>query len=208
MATILRTWAFRYLWFYNLVSKSTSLLVGGEQRFRTLALQGLLANPEKKALDLCCGSGLASQALSEEGYDLTGLDCSPIAIKTAQATVPKAKFVLGRAEKLPLEANQFDLVHTSMALHEMTPAQVQKIYSEVYRVLKPGGVFTFIDFHKPSIPFLWPGLALFLWLFETETSWQWIEQKPTPLLQQQGFAVRKMHLHAGGSLQVIQAQKL
>ena len=182
--------------------------MGGEQRFRTLALQGLLANPEKKALDLCCGSGLASQALSEEGYDLTGLDCSPIAIKTAQATVPKGKFVLGRAEKLPLEANQFDLVHTSMALHEMTPAQVQKIYGEVYRVLKPGGVFTFIDFHKPSIPLLWPGLALFLWLFETETAWQWIEQKPTPLLQQQGFVVRKMHLHAGGSLQVIQAQKL
>ncbi|MGA7953583.1 MAG: methyltransferase domain-containing protein [Gloeobacterales cyanobacterium] len=208
MATILRTWAFRYLWFYNLVSKTTSLLVGGEQRFRTLALQGLLANPGKRALDLCCGSGLASQVLSEEGYDLIGLDCSPIAIRTAQAAVPSGKFVLGRAEKLPLEANQFDLVHTSMALHEMTPAQVQKIYGEVYRVLKPGGIFTFIDFHKPSMPLLWPALALFLWLFETETSWQWIEQKPVALLPQQGFAVRKMQLHAGGSLQVIQAQKL
>ena len=79
MATILRTWAFRHLWFYNLVSKSTSLLLGGEQRFRKLALQDLVADPEKKALDLCCGSGLAAQVLAEEGYDLTGLDCSPVA---------------------------------------------------------------------------------------------------------------------------------
>jgi ubiquinone/menaquinone biosynthesis C-methylase UbiE len=208
MATILRTWAFRHLWFYNLVSKSTSLLVGGEKRFRHLALHGLRADPNKKALDLCCGSGLASQVLSEEGYALTGVDCSPVAIEMAQATVPRGKFVLGRAEKLPLASNQFDLVHTSMALHEMTPAQVQKIYSEVYRVLKPGGTFTLIDFHKPSIPLLWPGLALFLWLFETETSWQWIEQKPTELLQRQGFTVRKLRLHAGGNLQVIQAEKL
>jgi ubiquinone/menaquinone biosynthesis C-methylase UbiE len=208
MATILRTWAFRHLWLYNLVSKSTSLLVGGEQRFRKLALQDLVADPEKKALDLCCGSGLAAQVLAEEGYDLTGLDCSPVAIETAQASVPKGKFILGRAEKLPLEADQFDLVHTSMALHEMTPAQIQKIFSEVYRVLKPGGTFTFIDFHQPDIPLIWPGLALFLWLFETETSWQWIAQKPEALLQKQGFVVRKKQLHAGGSLQVIQAQKL
>ncbi len=51
--------------------------------------------------------------------------------------------------------NQFDVVHTSVALHEMQSQQLRKIINEVYRVLKPGGVFTLVDFHAPTNPILW-----------------------------------------------------
>jgi len=33
----------------------------------------------------------------------------------------------------------FDLVHTSVAMHEMESEQLRQILKEVYRVLKPGG---------------------------------------------------------------------
>ncbi|KEI66738.1 D-xylulose 5-phosphate/D-fructose 6-phosphate phosphoketolase [Planktothrix agardhii NIVA-CYA 126/8] len=43
------------------------------------------------------------------------------------------------AENMPFADNSFDLVHTSAALHEMNPEQLQQILNEVYRVLKREG---------------------------------------------------------------------
>ncbi|HEY9725238.1 MAG TPA: class I SAM-dependent methyltransferase, partial [Chroococcales cyanobacterium] len=99
------------------------------------------------------------------------------------------------------------LVHSSVAMHEMSPSQLQQIIKEVYRVLKPGGTFAIVDFHKPTNLLFWPGVALFLRLFETQTAWQLLETDLPALLQNVGFTVRKHSLHAGGSLQVIQAEK-
>jgi len=59
--TILRDWSYRYQWLYDLISRLAALSVGGEARFRQLAL-GLTINPTK-VLDLCCGSGQATQVL-------------------------------------------------------------------------------------------------------------------------------------------------
>jgi hypothetical protein len=47
----------------------------------------------------------------------------------------------------------------------------------------------------------------FLWLFETETSWQLLETDLVGLLKDVGFEISAHTLHAGGSLQVIQAKK-
>lgn len=60
-------------------------------------------------------------------------------------------------------------------MHEMRSAQLRKIFQEVYRLLKPGGLFILVDFHPPTNPLFWPGLAVFLLLFETETAWKLIE---------------------------------
>jgi len=135
-----------------------------------LALQGLTINPETKVLDLCCGSGQATQVLVQYSQDVTGLDASPC--PRAQQNVPQAHYVEAFAENMPFPDNQFDLVHTSAALHEMEPSQLRQILKEVYRVLKPAGVFTLVDFHAPSNWIFWPGLSLFFVLFETETAWQ------------------------------------
>jgi ubiquinone/menaquinone biosynthesis C-methylase UbiE len=111
------------------------------------------------------------------------------------------------AENMPFPDNHFDLVHTSVAMHEMTPSQLQQILKEVYRVLKPGGVFALVDFHKPTNFVFWPGLILFLWLFETETAWQLLETDLVGLLKEIGFDVSVQTFHAGVSLQVIHANK-
>ncbi len=84
---------------------------------------------------------------------------------------------------MPFSSNQFDLVHTSAALHEMNSEQLEKILQEVYPILKPGGIFTFVDFHSPKNPILWPGLAILLWLFETETAWDFINTNISELLK-------------------------
>ena len=207
MATILRTWSYQYQWLYDGISRVAALGIGGEQRFRHLALQGLDLNKDTKVLDLCCGAGQTTRFLLQYSEDVTGLDASPVALKRAAQNVPGAKYIEGLAQKMPLESNQFDLVHTSVALHEMTASELEQILQEVYRVLKPGGVFTAIDFHKPTNWLFWPPLALFMWLFETETAWQLLETDLIAKLAVVKLQVYQQNLYAGGSLQVVQARK-
>ncbi|GAC1457845.1 MAG: methyltransferase domain-containing protein [Chamaesiphon sp.] len=207
MGTILRTWSYRYQWLYDGISRLASLSVGGEARFRQLALQGLTINLETKVLDLCCGSGQATQVLVQYSQQVIGLDASPLSLKRAQQNVPQAKYVEAFAEEMPFSDNQFDLVHTSVAMHEMKPEVLRQILKEVYRVLKPGGVFALVDFHRPRNWLFWPGLVLFLVLFETETAWQLLDTNLVDLLEESGFQVKENALHAGGSIQMIQAKK-
>ncbi len=207
MATILRTWSYKYQWLYDSISRMAALSVGGEKRFRHLALQGIKINADTEILDLCCGAGQTTQFLVQYSKRVTGLDISPVALARASKNVPQARYVEGLAEDIPLPDQQFDLVHTSAALHEMNPQQLEGIMREVYRVLKPGGIFTLVDFHQPNNLFFGTGLALFMWLFETETAWQLLSTDLPEKLTQAGFTKIGNRLHAGDSLQVIQAQK-
>ena len=208
MATILREWSYRYQWLYDGISRLAALSVGGEEQFRQLALQGLTTKPETKVLDLCCGSGQATQVLVKYSNDVTGLDASPLSLKRAQQNVPQAKYVEAFAEQMPFPDNSFDLVHTSVALHEMAPEQLRQIVKEVYRVLKPDGIFTLVDFHAPTNLLFVPGIYLFLFLFETQTAWQLLKTNLVGVLEEMGFKLQNRYFHAGGSLQVVQVEKL
>ncbi len=207
MATILRDWSYRYQWLYDGISRLAALSVGGEVRFRQLALQGLTIHSDSQVLDLCCGSGQTTEFLVKTSQNVTGLDASPKSLQRARLNVPEASYIEAFAEEMPFADNLFDVVHTSVALHEMQPQQLRKIINEVYRVLKPGGVFTLVDFHAPTNPIFWPGVSVFLLLFETETAWELLKTDLAELLTETGFEVSKSTLYAGGSLQVIQAKK-
>ncbi|WP_413172935.1 class I SAM-dependent methyltransferase [Anabaena azotica] len=207
MATIFRDLSYRYQWLYDGISRLAALSVGGEGRFRQLALQGLTLHSDTHILDLCCGSGQATEFLVKLSQNVTGLDASPLSLRRARNNVPNATYVEAFAENMPFADNLFDIVHTSAALHEMQPEQLRNIIQEVYRVLKPGGVFTLVDFHPPTNPIFWPGLSVFFWLFETETAWELLKTDLPGLLRENGFEVDTPSLYAGGSLQVIQGRK-
>jgi demethylmenaquinone methyltransferase/2-methoxy-6-polyprenyl-1,4-benzoquinol methylase len=207
VATIFRDLSYRYQWLYDGISRLAALSVGGEANFRKLALRGLKIDSDTKVLDLCCGSGQATQFLIKSSQNVTGLDASPLSLNRARKNVPEAQYVEAFAEQMPFADNLFDIVHTSVALHEMEQQQLRAILQEVHRVLKQGGVFTLVDFHAPTNPIFWPGLSLFLLLFETETAWELIKTDLVSLLTGTGFEVSNHWLYAGGSLQVIQVRK-
>ncbi|WP_204104714.1 MULTISPECIES: class I SAM-dependent methyltransferase [Spirulina sp. CCY15215] len=207
MATIFRSLSYRYQWLYDSITRLSALAVGGEARFRQLALQGLPIKRDTDILDLCCGAGQVTRFLVGLSDRVTGLDASPKAIQRASENVPQANYIEAFAEKMPFEDCTFDLVHVSAALHEMNPEQFQRILEEVYRILRPGGMFAIVDFHQPTNPIFVPGLALFMWLFETETAWQLLQRNLSQELENIGFQRCDRTLHAGGSLQVVQARK-
>ena len=207
MATFLRPLSYKYQWLYDTISRLAALGVGGENNFRQLALQGLEIKPDTAILDLCCGAGQTTKFLVESSEQVTGLDISPVALNKAKKNVPEANYVEGLAQDLPFADDFFALVHTSVALHEMTTSELEQIFKEVYRVLKPGGIFTFIDLHQPTNLLFMPGLAIFMWLFETETAWKLLKTDLPQMLSSVGLDVFQHHLYAGGSLQVVQCRK-
>ena len=207
MATILRKWSYQYQWLYDAIARLSALSVGGEARFRQLALKGLSLDAHSQILDLCCGAGQTTQFLLQYSHHVTGLDASPLALERAKKRAPEATYVEGLAEALPFATASFDLVQTSVALHEMKPEQLTQILEEVYRVLKPGGTFACIDLHQPHNPIFVPGLAAFMTLFETETAWQFVKLNLPEKLSAIGFKDCQQTFYAGASLQVVQAKK-
>lgn len=207
MATFLRPLSYKYQWLYDTISRLAAIPVGGEEKFRQLALSNLAISKDSKILDLCCGAGQTTQFLVNYSDHVTGLDISPLALAKGKKNVPQAEYVEGLAQKMPFADNCFDFVHTSVALHEMTSSELDAIFAEVYRVLKPEGIFTFIDLHKPHNPLFLPGIMVFMWLFETETAWQLWKTDLASKLRNQGFTIMREQLYAGGSLQVIQAKR-
>lgn len=207
MATILRAWSYRHQWLYDAVSRLATISVGGETKFRQLALERLHITTEMQVLDLCCGNGQATRFLTGRSANVVGLDADPLAIERAMQNVPEAKYIRGWAEAMPFDSERFDVVHASLALHEMRPVQLWRVLQEVHRVMKPDGVFILIDFHTPVSVLYGLALDLFLILFETETAKQFIKTDLLDLFTRVGFQSADRILYAGGSLQVIQAHK-
>ena len=63
-----------------------------------------------------------------------------------KAGMPNYETKLGRAEKIPLESNSIDLVVNQESLHEWEDPK--KGFSEISRVLKPGGRMILKDLNK------------------------------------------------------------
>lgn len=102
-------------------------------------------------LDLGSGAGndcFVARALVGENGKVTGLDITEPMIKKARENCHKLKynnveFVLGDIESMPFEDNMFDIVISNCVLN-LVPDK-QKAFSEISRVLKPGGRFCVSD---------------------------------------------------------------
>jgi len=90
-------------------------------------------------LEIGCGNGVDSIAFGKKTKaKVVGIDISSDAIKVANESndLKNVKFMVGDAEKLDFEDEQFDLVYSMAVLHS---TNLKKSISEVSRVLKPGG---------------------------------------------------------------------
>ena len=88
-------------------------------------------------------------------------------------------------------------------MHFMRAAQLPQIFQEVYRAIEPGGLFILVDFHRPTNPVFWARLAVFLWLFETETDLGSLLAE-VGVRSYNSSEERQPKLYASGNIQVIQ----
>jgi len=108
---------------------------------RIAALSG--AAPGDRVLDIGCSGGYLARLLAAAvtpGGQVTGIDPSGPAIRYASRRAPgNCSFTVGVAQDLGLPDRSFDVVTSTLAVHHIPGAARPEGFSEMYRVLRPGG---------------------------------------------------------------------
>ncbi|KAF0134561.1 MAG: ubiquinone/menaquinone biosynthesis methyltransferase [Candidatus Saganbacteria bacterium] len=92
------------------------------------------------ALDMGCGIGSTAGALQEQCGKVVGMDNSESGLEIAKQSFPGPEYIFGDInKKLPLENEVFNAVLAHNVMY-LAASPVQTLL-EVYRILKPGGIF-------------------------------------------------------------------
>jgi ubiquinone/menaquinone biosynthesis C-methylase UbiE len=119
-------------------------------------------NKEMKVLEIGCGTGYFTKELAKTQSTVISIDISPDLIEIAKNETKEfanIDYALQNAEEMEFEQESFDSVIGSSVLHHL---DINKALSEIYRVLKFGGVIKFTEpnmlnpqiFLQKNIPYL------------------------------------------------------
>jgi SAM-dependent methyltransferase len=121
---------------------------------------GNLKQPVRgKVLDIGAGNGVLAVKLAQRfpavqvtGIDYWGADweyAKEVCEENAQivSVAGQVRFVKGDASTLDFADGEFDAIVSNLTFHEVkSAAQKDEVVKEALRVLKPGGVFAFVDY--------------------------------------------------------------
>jgi len=95
--------------------------------------------PESKILDAGCGLSAWTNSNLRKKYKISGIDGEPDAIAVCKKLYKNQNYQVGDLYNLPYKKNTFDaIVMREVIEHFITP---EKAVKEIYKVLKPGGIF-------------------------------------------------------------------
>lgn len=103
----------------------------------------------RRILDAGCGGGRNLVYFLRDGYEVFGIDREPAAVEAVRELaaeiaphLPVENFRAGEVEALPFETASMDAVLSSAVLHfAEDEAQLRRMVAEMWRVLRPGGLF-------------------------------------------------------------------
>ena len=100
-------------------------------------------------VDLGTGTGLSARAWTDAARQVIGIEPNPAMLAEAErvTTEPNVSFRLAFAHATGLDDGAADIVTCSQSLHWMEP---EPTFTEVARILRPGGVFAAYDYDWPA----------------------------------------------------------
>jgi SAM-dependent methyltransferase len=102
------------------------------EKFRSFAS---LDAPLARALDVGCGTGQSTVALTAVADSVVGVDSSPEML-THVLSHPGVRYVRAKAERLPFADNRFDVIAAGLAFHWFKP---DSFMAEARRLLRGSG---------------------------------------------------------------------
>jgi demethylmenaquinone methyltransferase/2-methoxy-6-polyprenyl-1,4-benzoquinol methylase len=109
-----------------------------------------LSRPKKgmKVLDIGCGTGVQLAFFQSTGCDVFGIDLSGSMLKVARKELDRAAELQNcNATQLPYLNGTFDLVLSSLFLHQLSPEMRSASLREAIRVMRADGNLLLIDLH-------------------------------------------------------------
>lgn len=103
----------------------------------------------QRILDIACGFGGTLRTLARRGCEASGIDISQNCVDHARAAAAEAglgdqvSVAVGDFHDIDSEPDSWDAVVCQEAI--IHSPERQKVFTEVFRVLRPGGVFAFSD---------------------------------------------------------------
>jgi ubiquinone/menaquinone biosynthesis C-methylase UbiE len=97
---------------------------------------------DKKTLDYGCGAGKSTMFLKSLGLEVDGVDTNEEMIKSALVNDFTGTYKVIDSCEIPSIDQSYDLVFASWVFMEVSSKKAMaQIMQEIYRVLKPGGIF-------------------------------------------------------------------
>jgi ubiquinone/menaquinone biosynthesis C-methylase UbiE len=133
---------------YNSAAKEYAETFSGEHEKKPKDMEILRRFSQKignkePVWDLGCGPGHTAEYLKNLGVEISGLDLSEKILEHAKVLHPEIHFRNGNILDLEFENDSISGVVSFYAIVHFTEEQVRIAFSEVFRVLKPGGIFLF-----------------------------------------------------------------
>lgn len=99
----------------------------------------LLGEGSIKAIDFGCGTGFMIDILLDHAESVHGIDLTQEMLQRVDISSGRVNLHLGEAEKTPFPKGMFDVATAYSFLDHISDVNI--FFREVYRVLRPGGVF-------------------------------------------------------------------
>ena len=138
---------------YDGLNRVISLGIDVKWRNKVVALVAE-KNPET-ILDIATGTGdLVLLMAKTNAKRIIGLDISAGMLEVGKQKIEKAhlkdriEMVLGDSESMPYPDNYFDAITVSFGIRNFET--LEKGLTEIYRVLKPGGIFVILETSMPT----------------------------------------------------------
>jgi ubiquinone/menaquinone biosynthesis C-methylase UbiE len=147
---------------YERGARSTTPLLGQDADLHHRFTREVLARaPGARSLvDMGCGFGKSTRPFYAQHRDLdvVGIElsapCLKLAARTAEAEQARnIKYRQADAAETGLDTGGYDVVTSTMLLHEMPPSHIERVLREAHRLLSPGGMSIHLDFLTDSDPF-------------------------------------------------------
>lgn len=129
--------------------------LGTDVKWRKKVVAAVAATRPETILDIATGTGdLAIQMANTGAKRIVGLDLSEGMLNVGKKKIAaknldtKIEMVQGDSENLPFSDNSFDAITVAFGVRNFE--NLEKGLEEIYRVLKPGGIFVVLETSVPT----------------------------------------------------------